>query len=319
MTSDRSILQATLAKLLGFDDGAEDILGHLLTIDSKADLSEYLSQLLGKSSRELEEFVENICRYQKGEPLLVDDSLQEPSKTVEKAIQDVQSKPSSLPKQQNSKASTAIESRRKKQNQIKKSRVPPAKINSSNNETKSASSSMSVGNDSGKKDTASKETRNVEIDNNTLSASDRAIDSTSTTTSQPAEQDRVMLKSHPKRGRASKVCGCFGTKHKPLTNCLYCGRIACQLEGYDFCAFCGYMVEEIKSEANNKDKAWLQKERLLRFDREFARRTQIFDDQADYQQHTSWLTEEERKEAENQEEERRQSLRRPKQMMNLAM
>jgi hypothetical protein len=37
MTSDgQAILQSTLGRLLGFDDGAEDILHHLLTIESKA-------------------------------------------------------------------------------------------------------------------------------------------------------------------------------------------------------------------------------------------------------------------------------------------
>lgn len=79
------------------------------------------------------------------------------------------------------------------------------------------------------------------------------------------------------------------------------------------------LYPSIRSSRNSNDKAWIQKERLLRFDREFARRTQIFDDQADYQQHTSWLTEEERKEAEDQDEDRLQSLRRPKQTMNLAI
>jgi hypothetical protein len=44
------------------------------------------------------------------------------------------------------------------------------------------------------------------------------------------------------------VCGCYGTRHKALTNCLYCGRISCTLEGYDFCSFCGYMVEEVKAD-----------------------------------------------------------------------
>jgi hypothetical protein len=31
----KSILESTLGKLLGFDDGAEDVLDHLLTIESK--------------------------------------------------------------------------------------------------------------------------------------------------------------------------------------------------------------------------------------------------------------------------------------------
>ena len=31
-----------------------------------------------------------------------------------------------------------------------------------------------------------------------------------------------------------------------------------------------------------RDSAWIRKERLLRFDREFARRTEVFDDQEDF-------------------------------------
>jgi hypothetical protein len=65
--------------------------------------------------------------------------------------------------------------------------------------------------------------------------------------SKPETQQKVE-KSRPSRGKATIVCGCFGTKHKALTNCLYCGRISCVEEGYDFCPFCGYCIEEIKDE-----------------------------------------------------------------------
>ena len=58
--------------------------------------------------------------------------------------------------------------------------------------------------------------------------------------------DKPVVKSHPKKGQATKVCGCYGTFHKPLTNCLYCGRISCVEEGYDYCPFCGFMVEDIR-------------------------------------------------------------------------
>lgn len=50
----------------------------------------------------------------------------------------------------------------------------------------------------------------------------------------------------PPKGQAKFDCGCFGTLHKALTNCLYCGRISCEREGYGFCPFCGYLVEEVK-------------------------------------------------------------------------
>ena len=124
-------------------------------------------------------------------------------------------------------------------------------------------------------------------------------------------------KSHPPKGKASVVCGCFGSMHKPLTNCLYCGRISCELEGYDYCPFCGILVEQVKGNGEGyvvfidccllldafahslvaleytRSEAWEHKERLLRFDRDFARRTVVLDDQADFFT-TNWLTEEER-------------------------
>ena len=65
--------------------------------------------------------------------------------------------------------------------------------------------------------------------------------------------------------------------------------------------------------------AFLRKERLLRFDRDFARRTQIFDDQADYQAPSTWMTEEEKKEAEENQQKHLESLKRPKQVLNLAI
>jgi hypothetical protein len=66
-------------------------------------------------------------------------------------------------------------------------------------------------------------------------------------------------------------------------------------------------------------KAFLQKERLLRFDRDFARRTEVFDDQADYQAPSTWMTEEEEKEAEENKLKHLESLKRPKQTLKLAI
>jgi hypothetical protein len=63
---------------------------------------------------------------------------------------------------------------------------------------------------------------------------------------QPVMVERPVQKTRPTRGKATLVCGCFGAIHAPLTNCLLCGRISCTKEGYGFCAFCGFMVEEVK-------------------------------------------------------------------------
>jgi hypothetical protein len=68
-------------------------------------------------------------------------------------------------------------------------------------------------------------------------------------------------------------------------------------------------------------RAWQHKERLLRYDRESAERTQVFDDQADYysNQTSTWLTEEEKTEAEQKDEDQRTDLHtRKKQVLNIA-
>ena len=73
------------------------------------------------------------------------------------------------------------------------------------------------------------------------------------------------------------------------------------------------------SHSNGNDKSWVQKERLLRFDREFARRTQIFDDQADFQSPTTWMSEQERMDAEESENNRIDAMNRPKQTLSLSI
>jgi hypothetical protein len=71
--------------------------------------------------------------------------------------------------------------------------------------------------------------------------------------------------------------------------------------------------------SHNNEASWVQKERLLRFDRDFARRTQIFDDQADFQAPATWTTEEERAQAEEKQNDRIESLKRPKQTLSLSI
>jgi hypothetical protein len=127
---------------------------------------------------------------------------------------------------------------------------------------------------------------------------------------QGAEEQRAeMRKSRPERGTpGGEICGCYGIRHRPLANCLHCGRIACELEGIDdYCHFCGYFVEGFRprvdatggGDANRDAKmasAMRHKERLLEFDRTSAARTRIHDDQEDYFSAATsmWSTERER-------------------------
>lgn len=125
------------------------------------------------------------------------------------------------------------------------------------------------------------------------------------------------LQSKPQKGKpVNKICGCYGNKHKPLTNCLHCGRISCDVEGYDYCHFCGYLIQdfssatEISDGENNIDSAIRHKERLLEFDRTSASRTHVHDDQEDYfvTSNNMWATSKEQDDAREQEENRRQKL-----------
>ena len=113
----------------------------------------------------------------------------------------------------------------------------------------------------------------------------------------------------PQKGKAKYNCGCFGTKHKALANCLHCGRIICQKEGFGYCPFCGFLITQSSVDKKKTDGATLHKERLLQFDREFTKRTVIYDAQSDYYHlNSSWLNETERSEQLQKEEERRQLL-----------
>ena len=126
--------------------------------------------------------------------------------------------------------------------------------------------------------------------------------------------------ARPRKGKAAIICGCFGTIHKPLANCLYCGRIACKKEGYSYCPSCSNIIDEYKMEQDETlAKAILHKNRLLQFDRESASRTQIFDSQADYYSNSTsnWLSEKEQLDAEDKEEERRQDLHSRKHILTL--
>ncbi len=136
----------------------------------------------------------------------------------------------------------------------------------------------------------------------------------------PAKPPAPVLASEPpkevkpsiaplQKGTAKYVCGCFGYVHKPIANCLVCGRIACEQEGLDFCPHCGYKIEA-GSSSKGGNAAERHKERLLRFDKENAARTAVFDDQADYfsSSNDTWLTDKEREGAKEKDEEKRKKM-----------
>uniref|UniRef100_A0AAR2LE46 Activating signal cointegrator 1 n=2 Tax=Pygocentrus nattereri TaxID=42514 RepID=A0AAR2LE46_PYGNA len=149
-------------------------------------------------------------------------------------------------------------------------------------------------------------------------------------------QDRlsVLLPGH-------HSCDCLAQNHKLINNCMTCGRIVCEQEGSGPCFFCGSLVctkeeQEILQRDSNKsqklrkklmgdrvasegldilphqearikaglDKAIQHKDKLLEFDKNSVRRTQVLDDESDYfaTDSNQWLSPAEREVLRKKEE-----------------
>jgi len=245
-------LENALGKLLGFEVGeAEDLLEHLFTIESEEDLSEYLVQLLGGQSPELAGFAENMMRYRRGEPLNKttiggnnnDNDEKEAKQTAAAVVSSSQDDTAALDSFKAMALGKNAEASKKGNKNIKpkqgnKSRVPAPKKGNRKSPPPPSTASANI---------SSSSTNNKAQNQSTPSSSSHPKSQNhQTKKSEQQHQAAVVVvveKTHPSRGKAKKICGCFGTKHKPLTNCLYCGRISCQVEGYDFCPMCGFMVE----------------------------------------------------------------------------
>jgi alkylated DNA repair dioxygenase AlkB len=122
-------------------------------------------------------------------------------------------------------------------------------------------------------------------------------------------------------------------RHNVLTNCLNCGKIVTESEGWGPCLFCGnplevgdafglrsgddrgYMAGALTAAEEDRynasfEKAKETKDRLLSYDRDAKKRTQVYDDSTDWytEKDNIWLTERQREEASRRlaEEERKQ-------------
>lgn len=138
------------------------------------------------------------------------------------------------------------------------------------------------------------------------------------------------------------ACECLAQKHKLINNCITCGRIVCEQEGSGPCFFCGSLVctkeeQEILQRDSNKsqklrkklmgdfgereylshqeatmkaglEKAIQHKDKLLEYDRNSIRRTQVLDDESDYfaTESNQWLSPNEREKLKKKEEELRE-------------
>ncbi|XP_023282500.1 activating signal cointegrator 1 [Seriola lalandi dorsalis] len=138
------------------------------------------------------------------------------------------------------------------------------------------------------------------------------------------------------------ACECLAQKHKLINNCITCGRIVCEQEGSGPCLFCGKLVctkeeQEILQRDSNKsqklrkklmgdsgdrdylphheakmkaglEKALQHKDKLLEYDRNSVKRTQVLDDESDYfaTESNQWLSPGEREKLKKKEEELRE-------------
>ena len=95
--------------------------------------------------------------------------------------------------------------------------------------------------------------------------------------------------------------------HPLIGNCLECGRVICAVEDYGSCLFCAASAESVHwldaggsgGRDGESDEAVAQKDRLIQYDREGARRTKIYDDSTDWFAEGAdvWKGKEEREEA----------------------
>ncbi|XP_034951600.1 activating signal cointegrator 1 [Chelonus insularis] len=130
----------------------------------------------------------------------------------------------------------------------------------------------------------------------------------------------IFLKSRMK-------CDCEAKTHSLINNCLNCGKIVCAQEGSGPCFFCGELVctpdqqsvlaMNTKQSDNLYNKlmdlkitgdqqiALSQRDKLLEFDRNSTKRTQVIDDECDYYQSSDsmWLSAKERETLKKREEE----------------
>ena len=162
---------------------------------------------------------------------------------------------------------------------------------------------------------------------------------TSSTRSPPSVELASLLSREEDKGASrggDSVCGCMATRHAYLGSCLGCGRLFCEKEQLGQCLFCGGAVcapcsaDDLVAKGMTDEivlKAYRHKDKLLLFDKENSRRTQVFDAQVrahhayllkaavvillvqgDYYESAAWLSPEEKARADESERRRRERL-----------
>jgi activating signal cointegrator 1 len=111
--------------------------------------------------------------------------------------------------------------------------------------------------------------------------------------------------------KGNKICFCMSSKHPLVGNCVQCGRIQCLQEGDKECIVCGSAIikkdEYLKQCTDDRDmkKAYMHKEKLLKFQADFYSKLQIIDDFSDWYEisNNTWISKEHRELAKKKDEE----------------
>ena len=115
-----------------------------------------------------------------------------------------------------------------------------------------------------------------------------------------------------------KQCRCMAKRHNFFTSCVSCGFIVCEddedSKASMNCPFCStaLLLPMTAEEAqyligDEAVAAYKMKDKLLVFDKENAKRTHVFDAQADWYESANWLGEDEKKRIDDKERRRREA------------
>ena len=108
-----------------------------------------------------------------------------------------------------------------------------------------------------------------------------------------------------------KLCNCMSSKHPLVGNCLDCGKIQCLQEGEKYCIICGSEIplkEEYEKNCMNDiemKKAYIHKEKLIKFQKDFYSKLQIIDDFTDWYELSTntWIDQASREKARQKDDE----------------
>lgn len=259
-SSDKVELEKRLASLIGFDDVSE-LLDHAISFSTENELLEYMSSLLGQSGDNLQRFCSDIGRFKKGEPISSNesvssqkDNLSSSEKSgssrgeIDYSLGSSRSRNSSRnslqQRQQPSrqlKGGKASKREQLMQRKGKKDATAKSKPSSKSPPPPSFSSRVQQKPSSSNKPTSMPQPKVNENVNSVASKPKDVSSSAKVAKKSPPTPPPVEIKPLTK-GKAEIVCGCYGTRHEPLLNCLNCGYILCKREGFGFCPHCGYEV-----------------------------------------------------------------------------